>query len=398
MTDAQCIVSETRVEKNGVTAFPGEAVADLVRAPYRFSYGMEIDLREIPMTILQVPFLLNLVPTLWATGKNYRIDSMDEDLYFCLDAVQEGFKTLYPQIQWTGKITPDNLEKNVRISPKTRFTQVLFFSGGVDSTWSALRCNPENTVLLAVRGHDIGLDKDSAWEKTWNGLGSFARDEGFTIFPVHANVFRSLRYGSLHRAFPSMKPWYGTVQHGLALSSLAFPAAYHEGWDSALFSSSVPLGIGDAPWGSHFLIEPNVRVGGSRILYFGAELEWSEKVFSIVEDYSANPGKRKPSLRVCLDGMSGEATSNCCRCEKCLRAIASLVVCGENPSEWGFGHCDPLLENAGEIFSNIRIPRCNAYHWRRIKKTASERLDAAPRELSPLLSLLARWDLSSHLF
>ncbi len=79
---------------------------------------------------------------------------------------------------------------------------------------------------------------------------------------------------------------------------------------------------------------------------------WSEKVFSIVEDYSANPGKRKPSLRVCLDGMSGEATSNCCRCEKCLRAIASLVVCGENPSEWGsttailFGKCGRnLLEH-----------------------------------------------------
>ncbi len=397
-SSAHSIVSETVIGEKELSFFPGEAVLDLVRNPYKVHYGMDMDLREIPLAILQAPYILNLVPTLWATGKEYRIDTMDEDLFRSLEKVQSGFRTLYPHVRWTGKLIPEKLEKIIRPSPKTRLTQGLFFSGGVDSTYSALRCKPENTVLLSIRGHDIGLDKETAWETVRKDLESFARDEGFLLFTVEANVFRSLRYGRLHSLFPDMKPWYGTVQHGLALSSLAFPLAFHEGWDSVLFSSSVPFSVKDGPWGSHFLIEPHVAVGGCRVVYFGSDIEWAEKAFSIAEHYKARPDRRKPFLRVCLDGMSGEATRNCCRCEKCLRAISSLLVCGENPAEWGFPLDDSFLETPGDIFSALRVSRSNAYHWRRLKNSAATALDGSPAGLIPFLSALVRWDLPSHLY
>jgi len=386
------IVSHMDIQKKQATVFPGEALSSRVRTPFTISYDADIDMRELDLSIIMTPFLLNIVPLLWFLGGIWKIDCMDEDLYSSLNIVKEGFRKLYPQFPWSGELIPDHLTGRSIRESSSSYDQILFFSGGVDSTYSALKADPSRTVLLTIRGHDIAIDNDKAWHEVLNQVHRFASSFHFNSTTVTANVFGLLRCGDIHKKHPELKPWYGMVQHGLGLAGLAFPLAAYNGMKKVLFSSSESIKAKRVcPFGSHYLLEPHLRVAGIEVISTGKEIFWPEKVAEMVDFFRNHPQLKKPLFRVCLSDMKGDATYNCGKCEKCLRGIISLISQSEDPSEWGFNLEGKPLETIPPLLRKIEIKDEHRNYWERIHALAIRGLVSSSVSEKAFLSWFSNW-------
>ncbi len=395
------IITNIDVSEKKATVFPGTPLAERMRQPFTIEYDADIDLRELDPSIVITPFLLNVIPLLWFLGGTCTVNSMDEDMFSTLEQIKEGFRTLYPNVPWEGRLVPDTLTSVPRRKNNTDLSQVLFFSGGVDSTYSALNVDPGKTVLLTVRGHDIAMNNDLAWDTVCSHVNSFASAFNFRTARVRANVFRLLRCGDIHKEYPVLKPWYGMVQHGSGLAGLAFPLAVYNSWDNVIFSSSVGEQVTHVPWGSHPFLEPRLKVNGVKVISEGTELFWVDKVLAIVDFFSSNPGVARPFLRICLDDMNGNAIGNCTLCEKCLRGIVSLMIKFEDPSDWGFPVPDPVFNSLKNCLLTMTIPRSNKYIWDRIHKVALQVLSAFPEirgEHREFINWFTNWYEKKYIF
>lgn len=386
------LIAKTVVEKDKFTFFPGEGLGSFIRGELSVSYAAgRIDLREVDPSILAVPFILNAAPAVWALGLHCTVPVMDRAFYQALEEIRNGYRTLYPEYAWQGSIEPGNLvdgHSGVRQSSTRR---ILFFSGGVDSTFSALESAPEETTLLTVRGHDIALDNDAAWEKALGRINRFADNLGFQAATVSANVFRFLRYTPLHERFPRLKPWYGTIQHALSLAGLAFPLASSWGVREIGFSSSNDAIVAHLPWGAHGLLEPRIRAGGISVRSMGADIDWIRKTEAIARFYRENPGLGKPFLRVCLNRMSGDSTENCGNCVKCLRRATALLLFGEDPNDYGFSLPEPVFRTVRERCLDLECTLFDTYYWPEMATLARDRFEDAPEEYRDFFDWLSGW-------
>ena len=336
------IISRVEVRKNRVTVHRGPCLKRLLRETFSVEYDAAIDLGELDESILITPYLLNVVPALWILGQTFVVDSMDEDLFDSLESAKRGFQTLYPDVPWQGRLVPRRLVKNVRRKGSAPPSQILFYSGGVDSTYSALHCDPKETVLLTVQGHDIALGNEDGWRTVCDQVDEFARGFGFATARVKANM-HLLRPSGTPDGYPELDPWYGKVQHGLGLSGLAFPLAAYHGWKNVAFSSFASPDGKPFQWGSNLLLEPELVANGIHVVSIGESTHWVDKILAVSDMYRERRSKRYP-LRVCFSNMSGNRVENCCSCEKCLRGIVTLMTRFESPDAWGFRVPEPLHE------------------------------------------------------
>ena len=395
------IISHLEIHQKKATVFPGEPLVKRMRQPFTIEYDADIDLRELHPSIVITPFLLNVIPLLWFLGGTYKVDSMDEDMFTTLEQIKKGFRTLYPNVPWEGNLLPDRLYEKGKNKNNSSWNQVLLFSGGMDSTYAAIKTDPDKTVLLTIQGHDIALNNDIAWKTVCSRVDSFASSFSFRTARVRANVFRLLRCGDIHKEYPILKPWYGMVQHGLALAGLAFPLAVYHGCDNVIFSSSVGEQVTHVPWGSHPFLEPRLKVNGVKVISEGTELFWVDKVLAIVDFFRSNPELARPFLRICLDGMNGNAVKNCTLCEKCLRGIVSLMIRFEDPSDWGFPVPDPIFSSVKNCLLTMTIPRSNKYIWDRIHQLALQVLPAFPEirgEHREFINWFTNWYEKKYIF
>ncbi len=391
------IISGVEVRKNKVAVYPGPCLEGLVRREFSVEYDAAIDLGELDESILITPYVLNVLPALWVLGGTYVVDSMDEDLFDSLDSVKRGFQTLYPGVPWEGRLVPQRLTDSPKRERRAPPSQVLFYSGGVDSTYSAIHCDPNETVLLTVQGHDIALDNEYGWRAVCDRLGGVARDFGFATARVKANVFRLLRSSGTPDGYPELKPWYGKVQHGLGLSGLAFPLAAYHGWKNIAFSSFVSPDGEPFQWGSHLLLEPELVANGINVVSMGESTHWVDKILAISDLYRQRGSKRYP-LRICLDHMSGNAVENCCSCEKCLRGIVALLAHSESPDAWGFCIPEPLHETVRKRLLSMQLPPYNLLHWHRLREVVVSSLGEADGESREFLSWFSTWDFEENIW
>lgn len=76
-------------------------------------YDADVDLNRIDTSIVQIPFILNVIPIIWLSREIYHIESLDEGLARSLNEVREAFCEKYPNLEWTGQLIPDKLVSNI---------------------------------------------------------------------------------------------------------------------------------------------------------------------------------------------------------------------------------------------------------------------------------------------
>jgi hypothetical protein len=182
-----------------------------------------------------------------------------------------------------------------------------FFSGGVDSFYTALTNHERITHLVFVHGFDIALSDTSLRERAAGAARTAAAALGKPLFEVATDLRLVLE--------PDWEHYHGAalaaVGHQLCrvAGTVMVPASYtYEG--SPSFA-----------WGSHPLLDPLWSGDRVRFVHDGAEVTRLEKTEIVAKSDVA-----LTHLRVCWENRDG--AYNCGRCEKCLRTMVGLRLCG----------------------------------------------------------------------
>ena len=161
--------------------------------PYDISvaYDPAIDLATIPEQVTLLPFLWTVAPIVWAIGREYEVDVLDPRVARSFEQMRAELRTMYPSLTWSGAIRPRALNAPRDPAP-THLTHAALFSGGVDSTLTALRYEGKNQLLISVWGADVRLSDHGTWAKIRARNSAFAARHGGGFATVRSN-FKSIK-------------------------------------------------------------------------------------------------------------------------------------------------------------------------------------------------------------
>ena len=190
-----------------------------------------------------------------------------------------------------------------------------FFSGGVDSFYTLLKNHRRYPAddsrlisrLILLHGFDIRLDQADLFDLTYRHAREAAHAFGKELVPVKTNA---------HRVLEGLD--WGKYAHGgvLAGAGLSLAGLFH-----TLFIAASYHFFDLFPWASHPAIDPLWSTEGLEFVHDGSEAARPEKVRFI----ASSPAALR-SLRVCWENREG--AYNCGKCEKCLRTMMDLFLCG----------------------------------------------------------------------
>ena len=332
-------VRGTRVE---IEIQASDRMSKFIRAD-RFFADYSTSVEDVPEAILTVPAVANIAPVCWATDADLFIDTLDRTFCESLQRIRDVFSEFYPILQ-TSAGTFVNEPVDVPAPVNDESNSGLLFSGGVDSLATLVRRHEESPTLFTVRGADVGLDQEGAWQRTKSLAYRYAEQYDLENQLIQSNLYTFVDHPTLSGLFGydiTDGAWWGGLQHGMGLLGVCAPAAYDHGL-SDLYIASTYTEDFDRPWGSHPAIDDEVAWSGTACRHDGFELTRQQKIELLVSQ-TEQQGLDLP-IRACYES---ESAKNCGRCEKCCRTIVGLLVAGADPTDHDF----PM---SGEIFEHIR--------------------------------------------
>jgi hypothetical protein len=287
--------------------------AEQKRASAVFSIGDEvlntitID-SNVELRLSATGWLAAALPVAMARGCDVHIHGAIDRLALAnFDNIQVIFEKWFkfPKVKITASSVQFDLTQGAQTA-ETRFG--TFFSGGVDSFYTALE-NPESNSLILVQGFDISDAEHQLWEKTLKSSTRVAEALQRELIVVRTNVRELGDRNSLD---------WGRHYHGAAI---AFVAHMISGLHTVAIAASYQKSIREHPWGTHPDLDPQWSSSGLRILHDGSDTSRPQKVARISEsDIAMN------TLRICYQNPN--EAYNCGDCDKCVRTVVNLASVG----------------------------------------------------------------------
>jgi hypothetical protein len=185
--------------------------------------------------------------------------------------------------------------------------EAAFFSGGVDSFFTALEARERIDTLVSVWGFDVPIGAERAFAALRARLGGAAAELGRRWCWVGTNL-RATRFQE--------SPW-PAMSHGCALGAVAHALAPRFG---RVRIASTHGYANLAPFGSHPLTDPLLSSRALAIEHHGARFRRAEKLERIATDPVV-----QATLRPCW---KSQDAANCSRCAKCFCTMLHLDVLG----------------------------------------------------------------------
>jgi hypothetical protein len=183
-----------------------------------------------------------------------------------------------------------------------------FFSGGVDSFYTARSHGDELTHLIFIRGFDVPVAQTEAMETAQRAVSAAAVEMGKHLIVVETNARTLLdRYAD-----------WGHQGCGAVLGAVALLLS------PQLRKVYIPSSMEYAdlvPWGSHPTLDPLWSTEKTEIIYDVTPTGRMQRLAAVAQNETALRW-----LRVCWQNLDG--VCNCGVCEKCLRTMLMLQVEG----------------------------------------------------------------------
>ncbi len=262
--------------------------------------------------------------------------------------------------------------------PQPRQHTASFLSGGVDAI-ATIRSNRLDFPLdhpgavrtsFLIHGVDIG-GYENAEKKERNFLLAVKHLSAFAIEAQTELI--ALRFNFRH--LDDTDELFAMEAHGAMLAAVAH--AFASRISTALIASTYP--IADlAPWGSHPLLDANYSSSDVAIRHDCVRYTRMEKLSLISQWQPA-----LDNLRSCFDPFRPDDALNCGTCEKCLRTMVGLLLCGKleacrtYPSDISPEHLESIVSTRPERWpedlkaaSHLgcrMLTVGNANYWRELK-------------------------------
>lgn len=313
-------------------------------------YERPINLTRLPFAIVTMPFVMCMMPIIWASNDTWSIDVMDQDLYESLESIRQIFKLMYPSLSWSGNLVPKKLRKHTADQQLSTKYVTILFSGGLDAVCSSFMHRDKKQLLITIQGYDIPFGKTTMWHSVQQQCVQFCQSYGHDLTFIRFN-FRSLvDVHKLAKLSPEIPVWIEYTSEALSHIGVTAPILYQCGYKKIYMASSVTIEY-PFPYGTHPAIDNFIRFAGIQAQHDGDHLSRLEKLHK-VKTIAEIKGIAKPALRVCW-GKDREG-GNCCRCEKCLRTMYEILALGEDLATWGFDCSLKQLKKATERFLKKR--------------------------------------------
>lgn len=210
--------------------------------------------------------------------------------------------------------------KDIALAPGSsrRSSGITAFSGGVDSCFSVYRHTKLSELApkrdlgaaLMMHGFDIPLEQPAVFAQSAQRSQHMTDEAGLRLFTGATNL----------RILPV--PWEDTFAAAVAGSLAFFQPAFSYGlvpsfqeWSQARFDH-----------GSNPLTDPLLSSPSFQIVHDGAGYGRIQKLRHLAQWAGA-----LRHVRVCWQG--AQLDRNCCACEKCLRTMLMLDICGVDGCE-----------------------------------------------------------------
>ena len=292
-----------------ITGLVESAAGEKIDIWYEVPSGLESELSDTGN-----PWLIAMLPYAVKTGEALTMSlPVDPELLENVKGLVATWCNWYPEL-FTPKIEVPTMSTPA-LAPNRR--TVAFFSGGVDSWFTALRHIPELESaaigqvddLLIVHGFDISVyDKDEFAILGKTLLGD-AKKVNRNLIVVRTNL---RKYGSLWASR------WGLLTNSPGLASVAL--ILEKRFSKALIGSSHPFGPALIPWGSHPLTDSLLSTRSLVVKHDGASFNRVEKTTLVARHPAA-----LSDLHVCW---RDSGASNCGECQKCIRTMATLHLLG----------------------------------------------------------------------
>ena len=344
-------------------------------APYftgrEFTLTYPEDIEQVPDAVLSIPFAANTLQISWLADCELIIPQLDRDFYESIPNFLEGFKNMYPEANFAGKLTIGEI---VDCKPEKQGAAASFFSGGVDATTTLLRHVEERPHLISIWGSDVDYDNEAGWAVVEKGLRETAKQYDLPLAVIRSR-FREfddvVKLTEDFRGILQTSWWYG-VKHGLGLIGHAAPYAWLHGVNVVYIASSNCIDDGKVRCASDPSIDSNVAFCRSKVWHDAFEMDRMTKINYIVDYHRKNP-EIPIKVHVCWSSDTGE---NCCSCEKCCRTMIGFLIAGEDPQKFGFLHGEDAIDRIYQYIA-LRYENLSAYtSWQFMQKDLRKKWDS----------------------
>ena len=205
------------------------------------------------------------------------------------------------------------------------------FTGGVDSFHALIHAKTPPAVLVYAHGYDFRLRDRRRLDEFLPGFREIAAAYGARPVLITTNLRQ-------HRA-SRRASW--DASHGGALAALGHLLS--EEVERLVIPSSYPY-HDPKPWGSHWDLD---HLWSSRLLaveHADATLRRDGKVRAIVDHKLV-----LRHLHVCAETTRPGPPGNCSKCEKCVRTMIALAMCGRLADCDTFDHRRPIEKRVDDL-------------------------------------------------
>ena len=301
----------------------------------------DVDIHEVPASILQIPVLSNVIMVAWATGADIYVGETDNTFLESLERIKSEICEYYPHFPYSTRIFADHVVTNSFSSQKFG----LLFSGGIDSTSSYLKNRARKPNLIVIWGADIPCNREDFWARFKNFCIKFAQTEAVELNFIKTNMREFLDEAILDICFRRYLdgPWWGSLQFPVSTAGISAPLTKVKSIGTLLMAAGIITNYKDFahtnffrnPGRSSNFMQNNFRWADLMFPYDNVELTRHEKVRIFLKP-EYNSERQKLILRVCHCQFN---SFNCNQCEKCVRSILSLALEEMDPNKCGF-HID----------------------------------------------------------
>lgn len=317
------------------------AVGDELKRYFKtniFQIDYSVDILDVPYGLAVIPFVCNVLPIVWLTDATLYLDELDEDFYNCIEKLEQGYREIYPNLQFKGKIEC----KKIRYErEECNQRSLVFFSGGVDAFATLIAHIDESPTLFSICGADVKLANKTGWNTVMTQIKEVSDNFNLSAIQCYSNFREFIDEEKLCELVTDLGAkddyWHG-FQHGIGLIGHVAPLAYSYGYTLNYIASSYTIRErGVCTCASDPRIDNYVRFCGSKVFHDQFEFNRQEKIKHIVEYCKKNNVNVR--LRVCWISDRG---NNCCTCEKCIRTIYGILAEKEDPKNYGFNDVNLL--------------------------------------------------------
>lgn len=318
--------------------------------------------------------MCNILPIIWLTDASLYLEELDEDFYNCIKKLEQGYREIYPNLQFKGKIEC----KKIRYErEECNQRSLVFFSGGVDAFATLIAHIDECPTLFSICGADVKLADKTGWNTVMKQIKEVSDNFNLSAIQCYSN-FREFideeKLCELVNCLGAKDDYWHGFQHGIGLIGHVAPLAYSYGYTQNYIASSYTIRErGVCTCASDPRIDNYVRFCGSNVFHDQFEFNRQEKIRHVVEYCRENNVNVK--LRVCWISDGGD---NCCICEKCIRTIYGIMAECENPRKYGFSDVN-LIKIKWLLKYKISVDKILAPFWTDIIERINEQAKGTTR-------------------